>query len=313
VEVLTTVDEGRLRRLLAGDEFFWLDLVEPPADALDAVRSLLGLHAAAIEDSREWNQLPKVDDYGDHLLIVFYTAGIGDDGRAHPFEVHVYLSGRFIVTARRHRTGLDRLHGLLQEEETDCEDLIVYRILDTLADGWDPIIDALDDRVDTVENDVLARTRQSQLTAIYRLRQEMGELLRRAWRQSQMMPDAIERIHHLPGLTRGSREWLRDVEAHTESIASDLRRLTGDLTALTDTFFNANANRLNRLATLVAVGSLFFLIWTLVTGFFGQNFGFLVRHINSEATFLIYEIGGLVIPTLVLAVVLWWRRRDWWS
>ena len=96
-------------------------------------------------------------------------------------------------------------------------------------------------------------------------------------------------------------------------MASDLRRLTGDLNGLTDTFFNANANRLNRLATLIAVGSLFFLIWTLVTGFFGQNFGFLVRHIDSERTFYVYEIGALVVPTLLLVVVLYWRRRDWWG
>jgi magnesium transporter len=120
-------------------------------------------------------------------------------------------------------------------------------------------------------------------------------------------------IHNLPGLARGSRAWLRDVTAHADSISSDLARLTGDLSALTDTFFNANANRLNRLATLVTVGSLFFLIWTLVTGFFGQNFGYLVRHIDSAHTFWLYEGGALVLPTVVLAIVLWWRRNDWWG
>jgi magnesium transporter len=96
-------------------------------------------------------------------------------------------------------------------------------------------------------------------------------------------------------------------------IASDLHRLTGDLSALTDTFFNANANRLNRLATLVTVGSLFFLIWTLVTGFFGQNFGYLTRHIDTARAFWLYEGGALVLPTVILAVILFRRRRDWWG
>ena len=125
------------------------------------------------------------------------------------------------------------------------------------------------------------------------------------------MPDAVEAMHGLPGLTRGSREWLRDVTTHSESIASDLHRIAADLSSLTDTYFNANANRLNRLVTYVSIGSVFFLLWTLVTGFFGQNFGWLVRHIESKGAFIGYELGALVIPTVILALVLWRRRGDW--
>ena len=83
------------------------------------------------------------------------------------------------------------------------------------------------------------------------------------------------------------------------------------MSALTDTFFNANANRLNRLVTFVTIGSIFFIVWTLVTGFFGQNFGYLVRHIDSKSSFFAYELGALVVPTLVIAGILIWRRRDW--
>jgi magnesium transporter len=273
---------------------------------------MLDLHPAAIEDSLEWDQLPKVDRYGDHLLIVFFAAE-SIDGGSRPREVHIYLSGDWLFTVRRCPTPLDRLRDELRREVPDHEDLVVYRVLDALTDTWDPVVDELDRRVDRIEAEVLERPRQVHLPVIYRLKQEVAELLRHGHRQAAMMPDLVEAVHDLPGLSRGPREWLRDVTGHTDSIASDLRRLTGDLSALTDTFFNANANRLNRLATLVAVGSLFFLIWTLVTGFFGQNFGYLVRHIDSTESFWIYESAALFLPTILLAVILWWRRRDWWG
>jgi magnesium transporter len=137
------------------------------------------------------------------------------------------------------------------------------------------------------------------------------DLLRHAARQANAMSEAVEAMHALPGLTRGSREWLRDVTTHCESIASELHRISSDLSSLTDTYFNANANRLNRLVTYVSIGSVFFLLWTLVTGFFGQNFGWLVRHIDSKGAFIGYELGALVLPTVILAIVLWRRRRDW--
>jgi magnesium transporter len=312
MEVLTQFDTPVVERLVAADEFFWLDLNDPSHEELGRLAVLVGLHPAALEDSLEWDQLPKVDVYGDHLLLVFFSAETLDRA-TEPREVHVYLSGSWIVTLRRCATRLDELHEPLRaaDPRTEDEDLIVYKVLDTLADAWDPVVDELDRRVDELEVQVLERPRQGHPQTIYWLKQEVGNLLRHASHQAGVMPEAVEAMHSLPGFTHGSREWLRDVTTHYESIASDLHRISADLSNLTDTFFNANANRLNRLVTYVTIGSVFFLLWTLVTGFFGQNFGYLVRHIDSRSAFVRYELLSLVIPTLILVGVLAWRRRDW--
>lgn len=309
MEVLTSVDAERIRALLDAHEYFWLDLCGD--GDLRTVAGLLSLHPAAVEDTNEWDQLPKLDDYGDHVLLIFFSARTAD-GRAEPVEVHVYISGDWIFTARRCATPLDRLPDRLTSATPREEDQIVYLVLDALADGWDPVIAEIDKQVDDVEAQVLERPRQQQLPVVYRLKQQVNDLTRHVIPQRNRFPAAMDAIHALPGITRGSREWLRDVTAHLDIIQSDLGRLTGDLNDLTQSFFNANANRLNRVATLIAIGSVFFLIWTLVTGFFGQNFAFLTDHIGSEDAFWGYELGALVVPTVVLGGVLWWRRRDWW-
>ncbi|MEA2124602.1 MAG: magnesium transporter [Solirubrobacteraceae bacterium] len=311
MQVLTEVDAGRIGKLTDAGEFFWLDLLLPSRDQLEELSGLLGMHPAAIEDTREWGQLPRLDDYGDHILLIFFSAR-SIEGGVEPVEVHVYVSGRWIVTARQCETKLDRKRDWLAETDYDDEDEVLYHILDALADGWDPVIDEIDKRVDEVEAQVLERARDDQLAIIFHLKQDVGELLRRAHPMHINFSAQIDVIHGLEGLTHGSREWLRDVEAHLAGIASDLRRLSNDLAALTDTFFNANAYRLNRLATLITVGSVFFLVWTLVTGFFGQNFGYLTRHIDSKGAFIGYELGALVVPTIILVGVLYWRRKDWW-
>ncbi len=62
--------------------------------------------------------------------------------------------------------------------------------------------------------------------------------------------------------------------------------------------------------TRLTVLATFFVVWTLVTSFFGQNFGWLLRAIDSRADFLIYGVGGLVLSTAIVGAVLWWRRDD---
>ena len=308
--MLTEVEPDLLRRLVAEDRFFWLDLIAPTPLDLEVLGNLLDLHPAAVEDTIEWGQIPKLDDYGDNVMLVFYTARVTEE-RLEPVEVHVYVAGGFILSFRSWETPLDSLREWLPSADPESEDEALYHVLNALADGWDPVIEELDRRVDEVERDVLSRPRQDHLSTIYRLKQDTNGLARLVSPQRDLLPAAIETMQAVPGLSRGSKEWLRDVTTHMDSIASDLGRSTDDLLALTSTFFNASAYRLNRLATLIAIGTVFFLVWTLVTSFFGQNFGWLVENVDTRGDFLLYGVGGLLVPTLLIAVVLYWRRRDW--
>jgi magnesium transporter len=316
MEVLETVDHDRLASLRERDEFFWLDLSDPAEEDLQALGEVLSLHPVAIEDSVEFGQRPKLDSYGEHVLFVFYTVRRGrntGEGVFEAVEIHIYVSGSFVITVRRAEcTQLDRLHEELDAADPTAEDYIVYRIFDVLTDAFYPIIELLEERIDALEAQVLlGRPQQEQLAEIYRLKQRIQELSRRVMPQRDRFVTGSEVILTLPGLARGAREYMRDVGDHLAQIAGELHRQQEDLTALTATYFNANQNRLNRVATRLTIGGTFFLAWTLVTGFFGQNFGWLVGNIDSRHDFLIYGVGALVIPTVIIGAVFWVKRKDW--
>jgi magnesium transporter len=316
MHVFETVDRDRLAALRERDEFFWLDLTGPSADDLKSLGEVIGLHPVALEDTTEFGQRPKLDAYGDHVLFVFYTVRRGrGSGQAlcEPVEVHIFISGSFVVTVRRVTcTELDSLHDELDAADPKAEHYIVYRIFDVLTDAFYPIIELLEERIDALEAHVLlASPKHEHLSEIYRIKQRVQELSRRVIPQRDRFLTGAETILNLPGLTRGTKEYLRDIGDHLAQIASELHRQQEDLTALTSTYFNANANRLNSVATRLTIGGTFFLAWTLVTGFFGQNFGWLVKNIGSRHDFLLYGVGGLVVPTVVIGTVFWVKRKDW--
>ena len=316
MEVLERVDHDRIAQLRERDEFFWLDLTGPSPDEIKMLGELLGLHPVAIEDTVEFDQRPKLDSYGDHLLFVFYTVRKGrntGEGLFEPVEVHIYISGSFVITIRRAEcTQLDALHHELDTADSEAEDYIVYKVFDVLTDAFYPIIDALEERIDALESHVLlSRPSREHLAEIYRLKQRVHDLSRRVVPQRDRFTTGSDAILDLPGLARGTREYLRDVGDHLVQIASELHRQQEDLTALTATYFNANANRLNAVATRLTIGGTFFLIWTLVTGFFGQNFGWLVRNIDTRHDFYLYGVSALVIPTVIIGTMFWVKRKDW--
>jgi magnesium transporter len=314
MDVLTAVDDDRIAGHRNRDEFFWLDLQDPDHNDLAALQAALDLHPMALEDTREFGQRPKVDVYQTYVLAVFFTARSADepDRIVYPVEVHVYVSGGWILTVHREPLPLlERLHGELGHAGTHEEDYLVYKILDGLTDAFFPAVEELEEHIDVLEAEVLERPRRELLGRVYRLKQEVHELQRLIAGQRDQFKIVSEAILDLAGLSRGTREYLRDVGDHLAQIGGELQRQTDDLTALTGIYFNASAERLNRTATRLSVVATFFVVWTLITGFFGQNFAWLVGNVESRTDFLVFGVGALVVPTAILAVLLWHKRRDW--
>src|SRR4051812_30047265 len=314
MHILTTVGPDEVKALKAGDEFFWIDLVDPAEHEIDMLGEMLGLHPVALEDTKEFGQRPKLDPYGHHLLLVFYSARVTDDPNwpAEPVEVHVYLSGAFMVTVRHDDcTIIDDLHKTLADEATQQEERIVYLLLDALTDAFFPVIEAFEEHVDRLEEAVLAHTRREQLATSYRLKQCVHQLNRLVAAQRDQFTAAREAIVGLEGLTPGSRPYLRDIGDHLTQIAGEFQRQSEDLVSLTHTYFNANSDRLNAVAARLTIGGSIFVIYTVVTGFFGMNFGWLVKNIDTRHAFLVYGVGALVVPTVIMLGLFWVKRHDW--
>ena len=314
MHVLTEVDPAEIERLRERDEFFWIDLSSPSDADVERLGEALGLHPVALEDTREFGQRPKLDPYGSHLLLVFYTAiATGDPGwPAEPVELHIYLSGGYMVTVRRDACSIvEDLQRDLRAEEVHDEEMIIYRLLDTLTDAFYPVIDAVEESVDALESEVLRRPRREHLARSYRLKQCVHQLHRLVSAQRDQFQTARDAIVGLEGLTTGARPYLRDIGDHLYQVSGEFQRQIEDLMALTQTYFNANSDRLNAVATRLTVGGSIFVIYTVVTGFFGQNFGWLVGSIDTKRDFLLFGVGALVVPTVILLTLFWVKRDDW--
>ena len=165
--------------------------------------------------------------------------------------------------------------------------------------------------IDALEGEVLRRPRREHLRRSYRLKQCVRELHRRAAAQHEQFRSAHEVILGLEGLTKGTRPYLRDIGDHLALLAGEFQRQLDDLLALTQTYFNANSERLNATATRITIGGTLFILYTVVTGFFGQNFGWLVDNIDTRADFLLFGLGALAVPTVILLTLFWVKRDDW--
>src|SRR2546423_12998173 len=69
----------RVTELLGRGSFFWLDLDRPSEDDFEILRDVFGFHPLAVEDSEQFDQRAKLDDYDDFVFLVVYGASPDGD------------------------------------------------------------------------------------------------------------------------------------------------------------------------------------------------------------------------------------------
>jgi len=310
VRFLEKVDREAISELLGRDEYFWLDLCDPGEEEARALGELLSFHPLALEDMLKRGQRPKLDDFGDYMFLVYYGAADGADGEIELEEVHAFLSGGYLVTSHQHPCpALEEARQRFSAQAPRSEQFVVYRVLDGLTDTFFPVLEDLGDRMERLDGEIFERTEPGQLEEITRLRRRLVELRRVVGPQRDLLARGIDDILEIPGLQADSRTYFRDVYDHSIRISDQIDSYRDLLAGTRDAYLSLVSNRLNQITKQLTVVATVFLPLSFIVGFFGQNFGWMVINIRSEADFWVFGVGGLVVS--VLALVAWFRRASY--
>jgi magnesium transporter len=295
--------------------FVWLGLFEPGDDELAEVRDTFGLHELAIEDAQNVHTRPKIETYDQGVsLVILRTAHYDDVAEEVQFgQISVFLSPTFVITVRRGVAS--ELRGARQRLEQRPELLAtgtpaaLWAILDQVVDGYGPVVSGLEHDIDQIEATVFSGEVAS-TERIYSLRGEATDFYR-AVHPLLAVVNTVRRTSEVPKL----KPYLRDVQDHLLLVDEEVVAQR-DLLA---TVLQANIAVLSVEQTKISLRQNFtieqltilatvFLPLTFVTGFFGQNFGWLVKNIDGFGAFMIFGIGGLAVPLTLL--FLWLRHRS---
>jgi magnesium transporter len=312
VPCFTTIDEAQIRDHLERDHFFWLDITDPGEDEIARLGELFGFHPLALEDTANFGQRPKLDNYGDYVFLVFYGArSHGPDDREPLCEVHLFISGRYVVTV--HRDALPALE--LQREQLNgrvlhSEQFLLYRIFDALTDSFFPLLADMDGEIDDLEASVLISPTDQQLQRLFSLKRQLVAMRKVVTPQRDLFARSIDQIAALPGLELDERDYFRDVYDHLIRISDLIDSYRDVLSGATDLYLSTVSNRQNEVMKQLTIIATIFLPLAFITGFFGQNFAFLVTHvINTAWSFWVLGIGSMVATCVGLLI--FFRRKGW--
>jgi len=318
VEILETFDADRMRSLMDNGERFWLRLHAPKPEVMEQVGALLHLDHLAVEDSIEFGQRPKIDDYPESALLVFYGARTAHhpDGTTGlvPTEFHFHITEHAIVSVRRHNPDSSQdVRRRVQLDDIDTAEEVLYRVLDALASTFAPGLQAIDDEVDALEDRILEDPETDQRMRLLAIKHSLLAMRQVISAQRDVLAGRREVLETLPGFSDSDgRESLRDIYDRIAIVSQQVDNVRESVSNALDLYVSAVANELNQIIKVLTIVATFFLPLTFVTGFFGQNFGWLVRHVTSPGAFVLLGLG---INVMVVTGLWTWLSRagyvDW--
>lgn len=296
------------------DTLVWCDICEPDHATFKELAAELGLNDWAVEDAIAESERTKAVVYRTHTFFTVYSVAAEDPGEDRSaFSVHrisgfvlprglitVRLSPEFDVDTVSQR--FDELGG--QEHGVGA---LVHGLLDVVVDGHFDAVQALDDRIETLEDDLFEDRPQrvDVQRKTYRLRKDLVELRRVVL----PMREVVNTIQHrrrdaksapeLDPLYADLYDHVIRVTEWTESLRDMITTVFETNLSLQDARLNAVMKKLTGWAAIIAVP-------TAVTGFYGQNV--LYPGIETASGFL---TSTAIIVVLVVGLYVMFRRRDW--
>ncbi len=287
----------------------WIGLLEPSRELLLRVQRQFRLHDLAIEDAENPHQRPKIEQYGDALFIVARTAQL-IDGRVSFGETHIFFGRGFIVSVRH---GASTSYSRVREHWESCpailakgEDFILYAILDFIVDNYLPVLEAIGDEVETIEDRVLERPMsQAEIERLYMLRRDLLRLRNAAG----PLVDVCRRLT-APDMTLISpemRSYFRDVTDHIRGVEEKVDALREVLAFAFETSLLMGQTQSNTVAKKLASWAAILAVPTAVAGIYGMNFAYMP---DTQSQYGFYVV---ILIMAALCGILYWRFRanDW--
>lgn len=305
------------------DGLLWVDLgSEPPETCEPLLRETFGFHELSVTDALQEAHLPKVDDWGTYLYAVLHSVALGPDGlQVKRVEVDVFLGPNFLVTHHPDPVAaLDRVWANAQRDarlQQAGADHLLYAFADELAEGYFPVVDALDEEADRLQDQVLRRATAATLHRILELRRQVSRLQRITGPQREAL-SRLARDEYAVVDVR-TRVYFRDVHDQFVQLHDRYESLRDLVTSSVETYLSAVSNRLNEVMKRLTIIATFFMPASFIVSFFGMNrpldvFGYLVAKPGTLDTPLAAAVAVAILIVLVVSfIATYWvmRRRGW--
>lgn len=255
-----------------------------------------------------------MEEFADHLFVVLRIVDGPHSARLEQFSC--FIGQDWLITFQEHAGDFfenvrQRLRQGRGRIRVDGIDYLAYALLDAAIDGFYPVLEALGERLETLEDEVIADPSPTQVDALHRVKRELLDLRRALWPARDMINMLIRGDGAV--ISESTRVYLRDCHDHSIQLIDIVETYREIASSLLDVYLSSLSAHLNEVMKVLTIIATIFIPLSFIAGVYGMNFD------TSHSPWNMPELGWAYGYPLVLALMAvvalillgYFRRRGW--
>lgn len=308
--------EGQLRRELSVSELagvirsgageLWVDLNSTNRQHIAILDNVCGFHPLAVEDAMNPVSRVKVDEYPGFLFAIVrgvrFNPGTDDPYDLETFNISFFLGQNYLITVHNGITDATRKAADLVMRNPDLlrrgAERVMHDIMDAAIDAYFPVLDQIDEFVDSLEARVFQRFDREALKEIFAVKRAVLSLRRYLSPQREVFNVLANRPNAL--LAPDMQVYFRDIYDHNLRINDSLETYRELLTSILDSYLTQVSNRLGAVTKGLSVIATISIPFVVVSGMWGMNFSHIPWSGNPHAFWYMLALQLAVAATLLI-------------
>jgi magnesium transporter len=295
--------------LRRGDVNLWFHCDAPNEEELGYLQELLHIHPLTREDIVHQNQRPKIQSFDDYVYLALHPLMRKDKWKIEPSELDILLGHRWLLSV--HYGPLpgiiekNQLHEGMVAALTRGADFLCYTLADLVVDGYFPILDTMEDEIDSLEDRLLGRPRGRSVSELLVLKRSLVHVRRAVAPQREVFNQLTR--HDFPFIRPENLVYFRDVYDHLLRIIEEVDTLRELLSGALEIYLASTSNQLNvTMKRLTAWGTIFIVI-AAIAGIYGMNF----KHMPELEWRYGYYAALALMAIISLGLYFYFKRKDY--
>jgi len=298
------------KSMIRSKEKYWIDITNINESESNILRDVFGIHHLTIEDINKKVTRIKIEEFNSYLFCVFY--GIDKKGKSDDFilyELDFIIGKNFIIT--HHRNNLETYSNLQKNKEkikfllSSGPEFVLYKLLDKEIENYFPILELLDDEIESIEEQIVKTPKPEHLAKVLNLKRALRLVKKGTYQQREKLSFLTK--NDLGFISKDALPYFRDVYDHSIRVSDSIDNYRESVSEAFDAYMSAVSNNMNEVMKVLSIFATLALPMTVISGIYGTNFRVLP---GSQGEFGFW--GMILFMVLFLSgMLIFFRKRKW--
>ncbi|MCW8811345.1 MAG: magnesium/cobalt transporter CorA [Ignavibacteriaceae bacterium] len=269
------------------------------------------VHPLVLEDILNTETRPKIEITDDYLFIVMKLVLFNPEHKILETEQVSFILGRTFLFSFSEKSDeifnpiKERIATQLGKIRKKGPDYLLYALMDIVVDNYFLALEKIEERIETLDDEVINNPERSQIESIYNLRNLLLMMRRSIWPYREIVNQLIKDDSDL--LDDSIEPYLRDLYDHTIHITETIEQQREITNGLMEIYLSMMSNKMNEVMKVLTVIATIFIPLTFIVGIYGMNFKYMPE---LDVPWAYYAVWGVMFA-VVVTMVIYFRRKNW--